>query len=132
MSLKVLIADHDWHFAEQARTYLESHAHLVVCESDPHEAIERARHWQPDLVIIAAEHVKNGQLNALYSMKNRPAILLTEHMEKFAQAWQAWQKGGDDLLIKPVLSTDDIHQSVVAALENATTGKRRTKQAVSA
>ncbi len=132
MSLKVLVADHDWHFAEQARAYLESHAHLVVCESDPHEAIERARRWQPDLVIIAAEHAQSGHIDALYNMQPRPAVLLTEYMEKFARAWQAWQKGGDDLLIKPILSNEDIQQGIIAALENATAGKRRTKQAASA
>ncbi|MCK4601352.1 MAG: response regulator [Phycisphaerae bacterium] len=132
MSLKVLIADYDWHFAQQASSFLESHAHLVVCESRSSVAIARAKHWQPDLVIASAELAGNGMMEALYCLKPRPAVLLTEHMERFVRAWQTWQKGGDELLMKPVFDWQDLHQAVVAALENAAAGRRQSPQVASA
>ena len=122
MSMKVLIADSDWRFALQAGRYLESHAHLVVCENDPRGAWERIRAWQPDLVVLAAEMAERGLMNQINTLANRPAVLLTEYMDRYDRAWRAWQTGGDELLMKPVFKTEEFHQAVVIALENAATG----------
>jgi CheY-like chemotaxis protein len=132
MSMKVLIADPDWRFAHQASRYLESHAHLVLCESDPRGAWERARTWQPDLVILAAELAEKGLMNRVNSLPHRPAVLLTEHMDRYDRAWRAWQTGGDELLMKPVFKTEEFHQAMVTALENAATGNVVRPVAVSA
>jgi CheY-like chemotaxis protein len=132
MSLKVLIADPDWRFTEQASTYLESHAHLVVCEAGTKEARAQALHWKPDLVILSAELANRGLLEPVMALKPRPAVLLTGRMDRFDLAWKAWQKGGDELLMKPIFTVDELHQAVVTALENRTTGTRRTRQAASA
>ena len=129
MSLKVLIADSDWRFTQQASAYLESHAHLVVCEAGLKAARAKALHWRPDLVILSAEEANRGLIEPLCEMKPRPAILLTGRMDRFDQAWQAWQKGGDELLMKPVFKLEELHQAIVTALENATTGVRRGRAA---
>ncbi len=124
--MKVLIADSDWHFARQARGFLESRAHYVVCESHPREALGRAGKWLPDLVILAAEFaVKDGFVSSLSALDPAPAVLLTERMDRFDRAWRAWQIGGDELLIKPVLHTHELHSAIVAARENAVAGVRR-------
>jgi DNA-binding response OmpR family regulator len=128
MSLKVLIADADWRFTRQAVAYLESHAHLVVCEARLKEAREHSLHWKPDLVIAAAELANRGFLLSIMAMKPRPAVLLTGQMDRFDLAWRAWQKGGDELLIKPIFQVDELHQAIVTALENRTTGARRARQ----
>jgi len=132
MSLKVLIADPDWRFTEQASRYLESHAHLVVCEAGLREARAHALHWRPDLVILAVELANRGLLEPIAAIKPRPAVLLTGRMDRFDLAWRAWQKGGDELLMKPVFQVDELHQAIVTALENRTTGTRRTRQAATA
>ena len=132
MSLKVLIADADWRFTEQATAYLESHAHLVVCEAGLKEARAQALHWKPDLVILAAELANRGLIEPITAMRPRPAVLLTGRMDRFDLAWKAWQKGGDELLMKPVFQVEELHQAIVTALENRTTGTRRTRQAATA
>jgi len=119
-----------------ASTYLESHAHLVVQENRLDDALVRVAHWRPDLVIIASELAEDGFLGLLQDVApagNRPAVLLTGWLDRYDIAWRAWQKGGDELLIKPVLTTDELHAAIVTALENATLGAAApSRKAVSA
>jgi len=124
--MKVLIVDGDWHFSQQVTAFLESRAHLVVYEPHPRAAAERARKWQPDLVILSAElALRDDFIESLPGLKPRPAVLLTERVDRFDRAWRAWQKGGDELLIKPVLGLGDLHAAIVTARENAVAGVRR-------
>lgn len=98
----------------------------MVHEGHLQAAEEQARRWVPELVILAAELALRGQLlELLSSLDPRPAVLLTERMDRFDRAWRAWQKGGDELLLKPMLSTHDLHLAIVAARENATGDARR-------
>ena len=128
--MKVLIADPDWHFSQRVSRFLEDRAHLVVQESTADAALERARRWLPDLVILASElAIGDGVMAELSSLKPRPAVLLTEGLDRFDRAWRAWQQGGDELLVKPVLSSRDLHQAIVTARENAATGARPQKAA---
>ena len=122
--MKVLIADPDWTFLHQAREYLEDHAHVVVHHPSPAEAVAKADHWRPDLVILAAELADSGIIEELHRMEARPAVLLVEHMDRFDRAWRAWQRGGDDVLLKPIFSAADLRDAVVGALENAAAGQR--------
>jgi len=132
--MKVLIADPDWYFAEHATKFLESRAHLVVHHPSAWQAIAQASRWKPDLAIVSAELADSGILEALATVRPRPAVLLTEHLDRFDRAWRAWQRGGDDLLIKPVLQEDDLREAIVGAMQNAAVGTRtrRTQLAASA
>ena len=132
MSLKVLIADPDWRFVAQASQYLESHAHLVVHEPRVKEAIAQAEHWKPDLVIMSADLANKGLIKPINAIRPRPAVLLTGRMDRYDLAWKAWQKGGDELLMKPMFRIQELHEAVVTALENATTGKRHVPAAATA
>jgi len=123
--------DPDWRFNRQAVSYLESRAHLVVSENRLPEALEQAKHWKPDLVILASE-LAQPAMPALYDLEPRPAILLTGQMERYDVAWKAWQKGGDELLMKPVFRASELHEAVVLALENSVAGKRKVRSAASA
>lgn len=132
MSMKVLIADPDWRFARKTRDYLESHAHMVLSHAESDHVMERVRSWHPDLVIIAAELAEKGLLNELSGLPDRPAILLTEYMDRYDRAWRSWQKGGDELLMKPVFKTSELQQAIVTALENAAAGTRTRSAAATA
>jgi DNA-binding response OmpR family regulator len=130
--MKVLIADPDWRFAQKACSFLESRAHLAICENRPGAVLARIKSWQPDLVILAAELAQRGLIDSLMATKRRPAVLLTEHMARFDRAWRVWQKGGDELLLKPLFKVDELHQAIVVARENAAAGPRRRPAAVAA
>jgi len=125
--MKVLIADPDWRFAQQTSAYLESHAHLVVQQPNPRAAVAHVLHWKPDLAIVSAALAETGILESLASANPPPAILLTEHMDRFDRAWQAWQRGGDELLLKPILKTEDLLVATIVALHKAA-AKRRTRR----
>ena len=132
MSLRVLIADTDTRFAASAARYLESRAHLVVKQNDVHRAVATARHWQADLVVVGEELVDTGILEELGTMSPRPAVLLTGWMDRYDHVWRAWQRGGDELLMKPVFRGEELHQAVVSALENSAAGARHVAAAVPA
>ena len=127
MSMRVLIADPDWHFLRQARDYFESHGHYVVQEADPDAAARRAEHWKPDLLIVSAELpacCDGDLLKTFDALQPRPAIILTAPLERFDKAWRAWQRGGDEMIIKPVLHASELHVAVVTALKNAVDPRR--------
>jgi DNA-binding response OmpR family regulator len=130
--MKVLVLDPDWRFAQQARDYLEDHAHLVVHHSSADKAQAKVDQWQPDLVIVAAELCDDGLLPGLHSGEHRPAVLLTGWTDRHDGVWRMWQEGGDELLMKPIFNTDDLHQGIIVALENASTGTRERPVAASA
>lgn len=116
--MKVAIVETDWPFALQATRYYESRGDLVVQQS-PSRLLAHARSWKPDVIILAAEFVNDELMNALGSLDNAPAVLITEHMSEFARAWRAWQRGGDELLMKPIFQTCELHEAVVSAMEHA-------------
>lgn len=128
MSMKVLMVEPDWRFTRMAAAYLESHAHLVVREVRLDDALRRIAHWRPDLVIVAAELAEDGFVELLAGIDPCPAVLLTGWLDRCDIAWRAWQRGGDELLMKPVFSTDELHEAIVTALENAALGSRHSRR----
>ena len=125
--MKVLIIDPDWRFAQQATSFLESHAHLVVHQPKPLLALAQVQHWHPDLVILASELAETGLIEAVQRLNDRPAILLTGWMDRYDLAWRAWQRGGYELLMKPLFKAEELHKAIVTALENAAIGIRQEK-----
>ena len=122
--MKVIIADPDWRFASQAFSFLESRAHMVAHYNDIEAVVAGAKKWQPDLVMVSAELATDKAMNTLRSMSPRPAILLTGSMAEPGQTWRAWQRGGDELLMKPVFKAKEIHEAIVSALQTSAVGGR--------
>ena len=128
VSMRVLIIDPDWQFLRQARDYLEQRGHVTVHEAEPAAALKRAEHWKPDLVLASVElpPVSDGDLlQRLAHLQPRPAILLTAGLDRFDRAWRAWQRGGDEVLFKPLLHPSELHVAIVTAMEAAVCPKRR-------
>lgn len=128
MGMKILVADPDWHFLRQVREHLEPMGHSVVHEAGPDGAVSRAARWKPDIVMVSAEmpECSDGDLlAALEGVQPRPAVVLTASLEKFSEAWRAWQRGGDELIIKPVLHPSELHVALLIALKNTVTPRER-------
>ena len=130
--MKVLIADPDWRFAQQATSYLESRADLTMHQTEAASVLEHVRRWQPDVIMVAAELAQGDLLRELQQLRPRPAILLTGWMDRYDLAWRAWQKGGDDVFIKPLLRIEDIRDGIVTAMENAALGNRHRRTCLAA
>ncbi|MFP4106611.1 MAG: hypothetical protein ACLFVU_11050 [Phycisphaerae bacterium] len=124
MSLKVMIVESDWSLAHQAEDYLESRAHHVCRVIRPAEALTKAEHWGPDLVIVSAEYTENGLLEELHALPQAPAVLLTGSMDRYDLAWRAWQRGGHELLLKPIFRTSEMRSAIITAMENHAAGTR--------
>ena len=123
MSLKVLICDADWRFVEHASQFLGTHGHHVMSEPLPSEAIDLARRWKPDILIISSEATEGSNdqfLSQIRRLNPRPAILLTGQLDRFDAAWRAWQRGGDELLLKPIIHAWELHTAIISALKAAT------------
>lgn len=130
--MRVLIADPDWRFARQASVFLEAHAHLVVRCPDGERALKTIRRWRPDLVLISERLTEVGLLERIHALDDRPAVLLVGRMDRYDKVWRAWQRGGDELLMKPVFKSQELHSAIVTAMENAASGQRRDPVAASA
>jgi len=123
--MRVLIADPDWHFAGNASRYFESRADLVLWEPTAEAASRHVQSWHADLVIVSCELAEQGLLDTLQTMPSRPAVLLTDNMDRTDRAWRCWQKIGDELLLKPLLNPAELGQAVLAALTSAAGSTRR-------
>lgn len=120
--MKVLIADGDWEFARKAWAHFEACANIVLWETQPAQIVQRVESWQPDLLIVSAQQVQDGLLDRLPTDLLRPAVLVTEHMADADRAWRAWQRGGDELLLKPIFHARELHEAASAALRHAACG----------
>ena len=115
---KVILVESDTRFARQLENYFVSKS-AKVAESTPAELVNFATRFQPDLIILAAEFANSELCSALHRLPHKPAILLTEHMANFKQAWRAWQMGGHELLMKPVLKAQEVADAVCKAIHNS-------------
>ncbi|KKK62960.1 hypothetical protein LCGC14_2999120 [marine sediment metagenome] len=128
MSMKIMIVDPDWYFLSQARGILEDCGHQVAQQSDPAEAMERAAQWRPDVILANVElpEVSDGELLGQFAaIRPRPAILLVSALDRFDKAWHAWQRGGDEVLFKPILHPSELHVAIRVARENALCPEKR-------
>lgn len=132
MSLKVLICDTDRRFVERASRFLISHGHQVMAEPLGADAVELCARWRPDVVVLSSELADRQEdefVPSLHNLCPRPAILLTGHLDRFDAAWRSWRKGGDELLLKPVIHAWELHTAIISAIEVAAPSRQEPEQA---
>ena len=128
MSMKILVVDSDSSFLRQTRDLLEPRGHYVVHEADTDRALRRSLKWHPDVIMVSTEYESccdGNLLNDLARLTPRPAILLISAMTDFEKAWRAWQRGGDEVLFKPLLHSSELHTAIMSARQNALCPSRR-------
>ena len=125
MKKKVLIIDDETSFTNIVKLTLEAKGTYEVCvENDPRNAINAARTFWPDLIIldVVMPELDGGevhtQLQADPVLKHTPVIFLTAIVRKKEVDEHAGMIGGSFYLAKPV-SADDL----MAAMESHSRAK---------
>jgi two-component system alkaline phosphatase synthesis response regulator PhoP len=107
MSRKVLIADDEPDIVEILKYNLEKEGYQVVTAKDGDEAIDRAKHTHPDLVVLDMMMPrKNGMevceiLRAQADFKDTLIMFLTALSDESTQL-RGFSTGADDYVSKPV------------------------------
>ena len=106
-TLRILICDPDQEFVREAEEILSSEGHTVMAEAGLPSAIRLALKIHPDVIVLPCEFVDDPGVDffaeVIDSLTPRPAILLTCRLAHFDLAWEAWHKGADDCMFKPLL-----------------------------
>lgn len=103
---KILLADDEPHLALLARTRLEANGYDVMTVTDGCEAVDRAKEWQPDLIILDMSMPAMGGHEACEKLKTQaetrsiPIIMLTGTPQKHLLK-QCEEAGASAILMKP-------------------------------
>ena len=98
----------------------------------PDSALDLAVRWRPDVVVLSSESADrqpDGFLQRIQDLDPRPAILLTGQLDRFDAAWRAWRRGGDELLLKPVIHAWELHTAIISAIEASRPRVKAARQA---
>lgn len=104
---KVLIADDEPDIVELLKYNLEKEGYQVIAAKDGDEALDKAKHSQPDLIVLdMMMPKKNGMevleiLRAQAAFKNTLIMFLTALSDEATQL-KGFHTGADDYISKPV------------------------------
>lgn len=100
---KILIADDDDSILELIKLYLEKDGFLVVCARNGEEALRKAEHHRPDLIVLdIMMPVLDGweACKAIQQRHRLPVIMLTARSEDYDKIL-GLELGADDYITKP-------------------------------
>lgn len=107
MSHKVLVVDDEADIIEILTYNLEKEGYKVESASDGKKAIEVAKEFKPDLIILDImmpnmDGIEAGRiLRTLPDMKNTYMLFLTARAEEYSEI-AAFEVGADDFITKPI------------------------------
>ncbi len=106
MPKKILAVDDERHIVRLVQINLVKEGYEVVTASNGREAIEKAKEYKPDLIVMDVMMPEMDGFEALEKMKADPelmaipVIMLTAKAQD-ADVFSGWQKGADLYLTKP-------------------------------
>jgi len=106
-SPKILLVDDDPDIIELLQYNLEKEGYAVESASDGRRAVDVARHFLPDLVLLdimmpQQDGIETGrQLRAIPELKNTYILFLTARSEEYSEV-AAFEIGADDYITKPI------------------------------
>jgi two-component system alkaline phosphatase synthesis response regulator PhoP len=104
---KVLIADDEPDIVEILKYNLEREGYQVITAKDGDEAIDKARHTQPDLVVLDMMMPRKNGVEVCEILRAQPAfrdtlILFLTALSDEATQLKGFNTGADDYISKPV------------------------------
>lgn len=106
-SPKILLVDDDPDIIELLQYNLEKEGYVISSASDGRRAVEVARTFHPDLVLLdimmpQQDGIETGrQLRELPELKNTYILFLTARSEEYSEI-AAFEIGADDYITKPI------------------------------
>ena len=101
--IKVLVVDDDENICELLRLYLEKDGYDVQIALDGEAALEKFRHYNPDLILLDIMMPKKDGMHVLQEIRKTsdvPVIMITAKAESFDKL-QSFDFGTDDYIVKP-------------------------------
>ena len=102
-NIKILVVDDDENICELLRLYLEKDGYDVQIALDGEAALEKFRHYNPDLILLDIMMPKKDGMHVLQEIRKTsdvPVIMITAKAESFDKL-QSFDFGTDDYLVKP-------------------------------
>jgi two-component system alkaline phosphatase synthesis response regulator PhoP len=104
---KVLVVDDEEPILELLKYNLEKQGYDVRTAADGHQAVEQAKKFHPDLVLLDIMMPKMDgveacrQIRAMPEMVNTFIVFLTARAEEYSEV-AAFDVGADDYILKPI------------------------------
>ena len=102
-NIKILVVDDDENICELLRLYLEKDGYDVQIALDGEAALEKFRHYNPDLILLDIMMPKKDGMHVLQEIRKTsdvPVIMITAKAESFDKL-QSFDFGTDDYIVKP-------------------------------
>jgi DNA-binding response OmpR family regulator len=102
-NIKILVVDDDENICELLRLYLEKDGYDVQIALDGEAALEKFKHYNPDLILLDIMMPKKDGFHVLQEIRKTsdvPVIMITAKAESFDKL-QSFDFGTDDYIVKP-------------------------------
>jgi two-component system KDP operon response regulator KdpE len=119
-SARILVVDDEWELRQLLQTGLGGYGYVVEVAADGVEAVERARDWRPDVIVLDLELPGLHGIDVCRSIRawsSVPIIVLTVR-DADSDKIRALDEGADDYLTKP-FSLGELLARIRVALRHA-------------
>lgn len=102
-NIKILVVDDDENICELLRLYLEKDGYDVQIALDGEAALEKFKHYNPDLILLDIMMPTKDGFHVLQEIRKTsdvPVIMITAKAESFDKL-QSFDFGTDDYIVKP-------------------------------
>ena len=108
---RVLIADDDPQGVELLEAYLGATDYEVQTAADGEQALERARAWHPDLILLDVMMPRYSGFEVCKQLRTDPAtrsiaVLMVTALDQQSDVERAVEAGTDDFVTKPINKTE--------------------------
>ena len=114
---RILVADDAPEIRESLRRTLTGHGHLVELAEDGLQAVERARSWRPEVILLDLAMPRMGGLTACREIRefSRAPIIVLSVMGEEQDKVRVLDAGADDYVTKP-FGVDELLARIRVAL----------------
>lgn len=123
MATKILLVEDDFSLAQMYQTLLTSRGYEVQHCGDGEKALAMTVSFQPELILLDIMMPKLSGFDVLDILRNTPEtahtkIIMLTALDSTTDRHKAMERGADDYLVKPEVSTTDVIKKIQDQLAN--------------